>query len=96
MTEVADKYRSAYEELRSLIDTAFRIAINIQYKEVDTRDLEAASRLFGKIISHSRAILVLAPKKPAEVEAPEQELWDLSSMATLCRSLIDSYYVDLP
>ena len=93
MTESTDKYKSAYEELKRLIDTAFRIAINIQYKEVETRDLEAASRLFAKIISHSRAILVLAPKAPAQVQAPEQELWDLSSMATLCRSLVDSYYV---
>jgi hypothetical protein len=93
MTEISDKYQAAYKELKALIDTAFRIAINIQYKEVETRDLEAASRVFAKVISHARAVLVLAPKKPAGFDAPAQELWDLSSMATLCRSLIDSYYV---
>ena len=93
MTEISDKYKSAYEELKTLIDTSFKIAINIQYKEVDTRDLEAASRIFAKVISHARAVLLLAPKSPAGIDAPKQELWDLSSMATLCRALIDSYYV---
>lgn len=93
MTEINEKYKAAYAELKKLINTAFKIALNIQYKEVDSRDLEVASRLFSKIISHARAILVLAPKKPAGIDAYAQELWDLSSMATLCRSLIDSYYV---
>ena len=93
MTEISEKYKYAYEELLRLIDAAFRVAKSTQYKEVDTRDLVVASRIFAKLISHARAVLVLAPKKPAGIKAPAQELWDLSSMATLCRSLIDSYYV---
>lgn len=93
MNEISNKYKDAYVELKNLVDTAFNISMHIQYKEVETRDLEAASRVFAKAISHARAILVLAPKNPAGIRAPTIELWDVSSIAILCRSLIDSYYV---
>ena len=93
MTETTDKYRKAYHECRKLIDAAFRISISIQGKEVESRELEIGSRLFAKIISHTRAILLLAPKGPAGIDAPTQELWDISSLAALARSEIDAYYV---
>jgi hypothetical protein len=93
MSDITESYKKAYKTLARLVDTAFDISISLQGKEIDTRELEAVLRIYTKLISHSRAIMLLAPKKPAGVDAPRHELWDLSSMSVLCRSLIDSYYV---
>ncbi|WP_020484464.1 hypothetical protein [Methylomonas sp. MK1] len=87
-----EKYKESYWEFKELIHAGFSISMATSGIQVETQDLEIGSRLFAKLVSHARAIFVLLPKAPAGEVAPEQELWDISSIAVLARSLVDTYY----
>ena len=85
------EYRDAYAQCRQLLDAAFMILSNTSGREDVTRELEVGSRLFTKLILHVKATVDLAPKGPLGGEAPEVELWDLSSIAVLVRAEVDTY-----
>lgn len=92
MANVDDSYRETYQECSQLLDTAFGLSIATQGREVATRELEVASWVFAKIISHAMATFNMAPKGPLGDPTPDQEFWDVSSMAVLVRAEMDAYY----
>jgi hypothetical protein len=87
-----EKYKESYWKFKELIHAGFSISMATNGIQVETPDLEVGSRIFVKLVSHARAIFMLLPKAPAGDVVPEQELWDISSIAVLARSLVDAYY----
>lgn len=92
MSHVNTKYLDAYVECSLLVDAAFSLSAATQGREVSARELEVASWVFAKIVSHALAALNIAPKGPLGGLAPEHEFWDVSSMAVLVRAEMDAYY----
>lgn len=90
---IEEEYIENYEKFKDLIQSGFELSEAIEGIELETRKLMVGSRLFMKLIAHARAIFVLLPQAPAgENQKKQLELWDISSVAVLARSLVEAYY----
>lgn len=89
MKNEIEEYKSRFLDLKKLIDCSEIISNYNAGKKVDS-DLEILSLIFIKNIAHAKSLILLAPKQP--FNNTEIELWDLSSLAAICRCIIDGYY----
>jgi len=87
-----DGYRHAYDEARTVLDEAIALSFKKHGRQSDNRRQHAGNLAFNIIVGHMHALLMLAPVGPLGGNAPHKELWNLTSMATLARSLVDAYY----
>jgi len=87
------KYLQDLRTLEGLCKTAMDLSISTYGQEVPTWREEYGSDIFGKICVTSIAILKLLPKSEFYFAPKGQEIWDISSVSVLSRSLIDSYNI---
>ncbi len=87
-----DEYLLDLRTLEDLSQTAVKLSIATSGREVSIWREEYGSHIFGKICMTAIAILKLLPKSKFNVAVNNMEIWDISSVCTLARSLIDAYY----
>jgi hypothetical protein len=78
--------------LDRLCDFAFSLSINSQDKTTDWRG-HKTSIVFGKVAATCATFLKLIPGSPSFTPFKRYALWDLASAASLCRNLVEAYYV---
>jgi len=87
------KYLQGIRTLESLCKTASKLSIATSGREVSTSREAYGSHIFGKICVTGIAILKLLPKSTFYFAPNGLEIWDISSVSALSRSLIDSYNI---
>lgn len=90
---VSDKYLQDPRMLEALCKTAMKLSLATHEREVPTWREEYGSHIFGKISVTAIGILRLLPKSVFYFPTSELEIWDISSVCILARSLIDTYNV---
>lgn len=85
------KYLQNLRTLVALCQTAMNLSLATYGRVVHTWREEYGSHIFGKICVTAIAILKLLPKSAFYVAVNNMEIWDISSVCTLARSLIDTY-----
>lgn len=79
-------------QLDNLYDCAMRISAETQGQKVDYWEHEIASIVFAKICASTLAALRQVPKSRYYAKSGGIKIWDLSSLASLVRNLIEAYY----
>lgn len=74
-----------------MCECGWRISLETDGRQADWRG-EAASVVFGEIFATCISFLRLNPKSSYYNKVP-LDLWDLPSSATLCRNIIEAFYV---
>ena len=93
MQDEAGNYRSSLQDFYKISEIAISISNNTHGREVDSWKLEYGSYTFTKICLHSMSLRAILPSmKPDGGNKPGIEFWDISSIASLIRSIIDTYY----
>ncbi len=87
-----DKYLQDLRTLEALCQSAMKLSITTSGREVSIWREKYGSHIFGKICMTAIAILKLLPKSRFNVAVNNMEIWDISSVCSLARSLIDAYY----
>ncbi|MCJ7459234.1 MAG: DUF5677 domain-containing protein [candidate division Zixibacteria bacterium] len=87
------KYLQGIRTLESLCKTASKLSIATSGREVSTWREAYGSHIFGKICLTGIAILKLLPQSVFYFAPKGLEVWDISSVCILTRSLIDTYNV---
>jgi len=85
------KYLQSLKTLEDLCQTAVKLSIATSGREVSIWREKYGSHIFGKICMTAIAILKLLPKSTYYVAVDNMQIWDISSVCTLARSLIDAY-----
>lgn len=85
-------YTDKLNDLELLFSEAFEISIRTTGRGVGSQREYYASLIFTKIVLTLRAILKLLPKSSFDKNG-NLEVWDISSVNSLTRSLIDTYNV---
>jgi len=93
MSDIKQKYLSTLDDLEHITGTAMTLSLETQNREVDSRRKQYCSYIFGKLIMHAIAVLLVRPNIERQLDKYESDLWDISSLATLTRAIVDSYYV---
>jgi len=88
-----DKYLEKLRTFEGLSRTAMNLSIATHGRMVTSWQKEYASYIFGKICVTAIAILKLLPKSSFYGAVNNIEFWDISSVCTLVRSLIDTYNI---
>lgn len=88
-----DKYLQDLRTLETLCQTAMNLSITTDERVVSSWREEYASYIFTKICVTTIAVLKLLPKSAYYVVTNNIEIWDISSVCTLARSLIDTYNI---
>lgn len=78
--------------LDPLCDFAIALSLNSQNRTTDWRG-HKTSIVFGKIAVTCATFLKLIPGGSAFTPFKNHALWDLASTASLCRNLVEAYYV---
>jgi hypothetical protein len=86
------KYLQSLQTLEALCQMATRLSLDTSGRTDATWREKYGSHIFGKICMTAIAILKLLPKSRFNVAVNNMEIWDISSVCTLARSLIDAYY----
>ncbi len=92
MTENTKKFLEAADDLEYITAIAWNISVDAHEREANNWRQEYCSYIFGKLCLHAQAILQLLP----DLEIKERYVistWDISSIAVLIRTLIETYYV---
>lgn len=84
-------YLQDLKTLETLCQTAMNLSITTSGRMASSWREEYGSHIFAKICVTVIAILKLLPKSTFYVAKENMEIWDISSVCTLARSLIDSY-----
>lgn len=92
MSSSVNRYQTDFEEAEILLKAAVQISSNMHGRQTSSREVEIVLATLNKIIGHVHALLRLAPLGPLRRGTLAQELWDISSMATLARAAVDAYY----
>jgi len=87
------EYLRDLRKLESLCKTASKLSIATSGREVSTWREAYGSHIFGKICVTGIAILKLLPKSVFYFSPKGFEIWDISSVCVLVRSLIDTYNI---
>lgn len=86
-----------YDDVRSdllfLSRLACRLSLAAAGKPIKEWSVEQASHVFTKICVHSVSVIRLAPRVAERGSPTQDEIWDLPSICTITRSLIDSVFV---
>lgn len=85
-------YVTNHETLDKLCECGWRISLETDGRKTTDWRGEAASVVFGKMFATCISFLRLNPKSSYYRKDPP-DLWDLPSAATLCRNLIEAFYV---
>lgn len=88
-----DKYLEDLRTFESLCQTANNLSIATGGREVSSQREEYGSHIFGKICVTGIAILKLLPKSVFYSSPKDLQIWDISSVCILARSLIDTYNI---
>jgi len=86
-------YQNTIDDFQYITNLAVKLSIETTGREVDSWREEYASYIFAKICMHAISLLKLRLKFPKSTTANIVSVWDISSIAVLIRSIIDSYYV---
>src|SRR3990167_10750447 len=92
MTETRKKYLKTVDDIEYITAITWNISVDTHEREVKNLRLEYCSYIFGKLCFHAQAILQLKPDLEIK-ERYEISTWDISSIAVLLRTLIETYYV---
>jgi len=87
------KYLKDLRTLETLYKTAMKLSLITTGREVNTWRESYGSHIFSKICLTGIAILKLLPKRAFNMAPVDLEIWDISSVCILARSLIDTYNV---
>jgi len=93
MTRQNEKYQGVRDELLSIAQFAFYLSCKTSGRQVETWGEEYASHVFAKISAHALSIAALSPTGIKPIQPGATELWDMSSLSTLVRAVVDAYYV---
>lgn len=86
-------YENTIDDFQHITDLARKLSIENTGREVDSWRAEYASYLFAKICGHAISLLKLQFTFSKSTTPDIAHIWDISSIAVLTRSIIDSYYV---
>lgn len=86
-------YQNTIDDFQHITNLAVKLSTETTGREVDSWREEYASYIFVKICMHAISLLKLRFKFPKSTTANIASVWDISSIAVLIRSIIDSYYV---
>jgi len=92
MSTAVYKYSDVKEELREVVSLAVKLSIKTSGRKVSEWSHEYASYIFAKICGHGHSALSLSPTGLVPVQPGTSELWDLSSLCVIVRTLVDAYY----
>lgn len=87
-----DSYLRKLNDLESLCEAAINLSNSTQGREVDTWREEYASYIFSKVCLTTISILKLLPKS-SYTKINNFDVWDISSVCTLVRSLIETFFI---
>lgn len=90
MNSMPDKLKLGV--LERLCEGSIEISTKSQNKDTDWIGVQS-SLVFAKLCATCLSILRLVPGSHYCIQKPHIELWDLSSVASLCRNLMETYYV---
>ena len=88
-----DGYLRTLNDFESLCETAINLSNSTQGREVDTWREEYASYIFSKVCLTTMSILKLLPESSLYTKINNFDVWDISSVCTLARSLIETFFV---
>lgn len=86
-------YQNTIDDFQHITNLAVKLYIKTTGREVNSWREECASYTFAKICMHAISLLKLRFKFPKSITTSIDSVWDISSIAVLTRSIIDSYYV---
>jgi Family of unknown function (DUF5677) len=86
-------YIDSIGDFNHITNLAAKLSIETTGREVDSWRVAEASYIFGKICTHAISLLKLQLSLPGDNTGTIVDVWDISSIATITRSIIDSYYV---
>jgi len=86
-------YQNTIDDFQYITNLAVKLSTETTGREVDSWREEYASYIFVKICMHAISLLKLRFKFSKSTTANIASVWDISSIAVLIRSIIDSYYV---
>lgn len=86
-------YENTIDDFQHITDLAQKLSIENTGREADSWRAEYASYLFAKICRHAISLLKLQFTFSKGTTPDMAHIWDISSIAVLTRSIIDSYYV---
>lgn len=86
------KYHASLQDFCKLSDLAISISKYTHGREVESWKLEYGSYTFTKICLHTVSLRKILPPMKSNSNNPGYEFWDISSIASLIRSIIDTYY----
>jgi len=89
MEAFAAKYRDALRDFETLAKYAAYLSAATSGQRVTDWAATEASHIFAKLSLHALSIHRLVPS--AQPTAAESEIWDLSSICTLVRAVVDAY-----
>ena len=92
MSSYADEFTQARDELQKVAMAAAKLSCVTTGRTVSEWGHEYASYIFTKICAHALSILSLAPTGLSPIRFDTTEMWDMSSLCSIARSLIDAYY----
>jgi len=85
-------YQNTIDDFQHITNLVVKLSIETNGREVNSWREEYASYIFAKICMHAISLLKLRFKFPKST-TNIASVWDISSIAVLIRSIIDSYYV---
>jgi uncharacterized protein DUF5677 len=83
---------SDVRDLDGLCSCMMRISAETEGRPADWR-MQHLSLVFAKLCATCISFLRLMPRSSFYAPSKDIQLWDLSSAASLCRSLIEAYYI---
>lgn len=92
MATEKEKYLKSLDDLEFITSIAWNISVDTQGRQVDNWNTAYSSIILGKLCLHAHAVLQLMPNLDSS-NRYEIVTWDISSIATIVRALIESYYV---
>ncbi len=93
MSDNFKEYLKHLKDLKLLYDEAYKLSINTTGRKCTIKEYYA-SNIFVKIVLTVRAMIILLPNSPLlKAKDTNKEIWDISSICVLCRSLIETYLV---
>ncbi len=88
-----EKYTEAIDTFERLFEKAMQLSIITSGRSGVTWQQEYGSHIFTKIVLTALAILRLLPKSKYSKPFVVAEVWDISSVSVLSRSLIETYHI---
>lgn len=88
---IESRYRDLCAELDHLISHGHAISRAMSGKLIENQRQEYGDPLYGKLLAHAATVRRLLPSGLKPRTAGAVEVWDISSICTLARALIETY-----